>query len=714
MVGLRDRAAQHVFDTGIVTGSGALTKFCVERVRIPTLEILHAPDAEQQEIIRARRSDRAQRLELAPRGAELGVGRAAGLPARRHAAPTLTQLGPVRDAPSTRGMMPAMRKHVAGLLISALSVGIARAQFPVSAPVLDPFFSSHMVLPRDVPVPITGTTDPGGLVEVSFGDARTATRADDRGRFRAMLPAQAVRHHGETLFVRAGQGTARCDDVLVGDVYLCTGQSNMAFELRSSVGAQEELAGELPGDVRMMSWTPRLSTGSARYSLEQIREHSAATLYVRAPWDRARADSLARFSAVAWHFGRRVAAGSGVPTGLVAVAVGGSPIEAWLPRAHLAADPGTRAFLDDWMSADSYPPWCRERARQNLAAWFEADSEGPAHHAFEPSILFDAGVAPFIGVPFRAVLWYQGESNATLADPAGRPTDAAVQEKRIRDLVATWRAALGIPSLPFFMVQLPGFRRSWVEFREAQSRVAAADEDVHLAITLDVGDPTDVHPRDKAPVGDRLARLALRHLHDQPGIRTGPRIAAVEFDDTAEVRVLVEGADELLSSDGEAIRGFALAAADGGFRPASAEVLPDRTLRVRAPGVTRPTALRYAWLDDPRPNLVDGNGLPLAPHRTDPGPLTPRVRIANLAGLPERALEQVLGPDFKVGTFSGPQGPLHSESWEPDLAVIRAADAWDRGFPAVRWAGPEIDPDLDALAAAARAAAARSLSDRKR
>ena len=131
-------------------------------------------------------------------------------------------------------------------------------------------------------------------------------------------------------------------------------------------------------------------------------------------------------------------------------------------------------------------------------------------------------------------------------------------------------------------------------------------------------------------------------------------------------------------------------------------------------GVTLPVTLRYAWQDDTRPNLVDGNGLPLAPHRTDQGTLAPRVRIANLAGLPERALEQVLGPDFKVGTFSGPRGAIHSESWEPDLAVIRSTDAWDHGFAAVRWAGPDIDPDLDALAAAASAAAAQWLSDRKR
>ncbi|MDA0373142.1 MAG: hypothetical protein O2865_05125 [Planctomycetota bacterium] len=607
-----------------------------------------------------------------------------------------------------------MRKHVAGLLITTLMGSAARAQFPVAAPILDPFFSSHMVLPRDVPVPITGAADPGGLVDVSFGDARASTRADDRGRFRAVLPAQPVRRHGETLFVRAGQGTARCDDVLVGDVYLCAGQSNMAFELRSSIGAQDELTAALPDDVRLMSWRPRLSTGSARYTLDEVSGHSAETLYVRAPWDRARVDSLASFSAVAWHFGRRVTAGTGIPTGLVAVAVGGSPIEAWLPRAHLATDPETRAFLHDWLSTDSYPPWCRERARQNLAAWLESNPGGPAHHAFEPAILFDAGVAPFAEVPFRAVLWYQGESNATLADPAGRPTDAAVQEKRLSDLVATWRAALGVPGLPFLMVQLPGYRRSWVEFRDAQSRVAAADADVHLAITLDVGDPTDVHPRDKAPVGDRLARLALRHLHGQREIGTGPWIAAVEFDRRPDVRVVVEGAEELRSGDGEAIRGFALAAADGIFRPARAELLPDRTLRVRAPGVTLPVTLRYAWQDDPRPNLVDGNGLPLAPHRTDQGPLAPRVRIANLAGLPERALEQVLGPDFKVGTFSGPRGAIHSESWEPDLAVIRSTDAWDHGFPAVRWDGPEIDPDLDALAAAASAAAAQWLSDRKR
>ncbi|MGA0869969.1 MAG: sialate O-acetylesterase, partial [Planctomycetota bacterium] len=354
----------------------------------------------------------------------------------------------------------------------------------------------------------------------------------------------------------------------------------------------------------------------------------------------------------------------------------------------------------------------QERARQNLAAWIESGAGQPAHHAFEPGLLFEAGVEPFLGVPFRAVLWYQGESNATLADPAGMPTDPVVQTTRMRDLIATWRGRFAQPRLPFLMVQLPGYRRAWVEFRDAQAQVAAADPDVHLAITLDVGHPTDVHPRDKAPVGDRLARIALRHLHGQQDVAEGPRIARVVFS-SESARVVLANETAVRSADGLPIRGFALAGDDLRFHPAVAIVTAAHEIVVTAPGVGRPTALRYAWQDDPRPNLVDENGLPLAPHRTDTGPLRPRIRVANLAGLDERVLEDLLGPDFKVGTFSGPKGPQVCGPWEPDLAVIRANDTWSQTLPAVRWRGQEADADLATLVAAVRATVARDLTRRR-
>lgn len=607
-----------------------------------------------------------------------------------------------------------MRATLLGLLLAAPTASIARAQIPADAPRLDPFFASHMVLPREVQVPITGTAAPGVDVEVSFGDARASGVADETGRFRVELPAQGLRGHAETLFVRAARGITRCDDVLVGDVYLCAGQSNMAFELRSSNGGAEELAGPMPENVRLMGWSPRLSTGGVRYSLEEIRGQDAETLYVRSGWARANPGSAARFSAVAWHFGKRVAEATGIPVGLIATPVGGSPIEAWLPLEHLAASPATRALAEDWLGATDYPPWCQERGRQNLAAWLEGERDFPARHAFEPGILFEAGVAPFTAVPIRAVLWYQGESNATLADPAGRPSDQEVQLARIRALVATWRDSFGQPRLPFFMVQLPGLRRSWVEFRDAQTQAEASDPDVHLAITLDVGHPTDVHPRDKAPVGDRLARLALRQLHGQEELATGPRITQVEFGTAGDALVRFTDAEGMKTSDDAEIRGFALAADDLRFHPATATLASDGSVRVTASGVPRPSALRYAWQDDPLPNLVDGEGLPVAPHRTDRGPLRPRVRVANLAGLPERTLAEALGPDFKVGTFSGPQGPRVCVVWEPDLAVILEASAWDREFPALRWQGAGRDPELRKLAADVRAAAARLVNDRKR
>ena len=510
-----------------------------------------------------------------------------------------------------------------------------------------------------MPLPVWGTSLPGAKVTVSFDGQTKTVDADNNGSWRVVLdPMDAVKlqsvndcPEGKTMTVvceNDGRKTVQeIRNLIMGDVWLCAGQSNMAFPLARSTPRPEGLE---RADLRLFAATPRLHPGGRAFRAEEVRGVDAANFYAVEGWRRSDAESAPAFSAVAWHFGARVADKLDVPVGLVGVAVGGSPIEAWTPG----------AFFPGWLDDPAYPGWCRERARQNLAGLESA------RHPFEPGFLFEAGVRPWLELPVRGVLWYQGESNATVDGGLGRATSSVAEGAKITGMIAGWREAFGRPGLPFAMVQLPGMNREWAPFRDAQARAAAGDAAVHLAVTLDLGHPTDVHPPRKAEVGARLARLALAREYGVEVGASAPEVAGWTFREFgAEVRF--DG--PLRTRDGRAPRGFALAESSGRWYPAQARVEGDVVV-LSCAWVEAPTAVRYAFSSDPRVNLVGAEGLPVGPFRTDDGPIEPPVRVAWIGGgvgdLGER-----LGCGFAVMGFATVEGCL---AWEPDVVVVREGE----------------------------------------
>lgn len=372
----------------------------------------------------------------------------------------------------------------------------------VAALELAPPFGDAMVWPADRELTVRGTADPGQRVTLAFAGREASVVADREGAWGVKWTALPASDEPRVMQIRAGKGSIDLADILVGEVWLCAGQSNMDFPLSRAVGGREEM-GRAAGHpaIRLMNRSGVHTSGRGYSSAEKARMEPGR--FFEGTWQVASADSAASFSAVGWWAGKEIHRAKGVPVGLIDVSVGGSGTEAWLPREVLEAREDYAELLGEgWVDSEKMSPWARGRAKLNLGG-------AGGSHPFRPGFLFEAGVREWRGFPLSGVFWYQGETNAEIHDDAWN-------ERLITDLVLGWRKVLAQPALPFFMVQLPRIggndplRRWWPEYREVQARAAERLDRVGLVVTRDLGwDSPDVHPPDKRPVGERLGKAVM-------------------------------------------------------------------------------------------------------------------------------------------------------------------------------------------------------------
>ncbi len=365
-------------------------------------------------------------------------------------------------------------------------------------------FGDFMVLPHGRAIPVWGRAEPGTEITVNFGGQSESARCDDKGQWHLMLAAEKPSAIGREMSVKTSDQRQVFKDVLVGEVWLCSGQSNMNFPLSRAVGGKAEAAkaDEFPA-IRIFNLAGAPTDG---------RAYDAATLarlnpkdHFSGTWHIASETSASSLSALAWWTAKEIHLKKGIPIGIVENAVGGSGAEAWLPREVLMSRPDYKPLLDDrWLDSPKIGAWARGRAKLNLGPHLDA------MHPFRPGFLFESGVREWAGFPFAGVMWYQGETNAEIADEAWN-------ERMIEDLVTGWRTALKQKDLPFFMIQLPRIggndplRAHWPQFRKAQENAAKDLPGVSLIVTQDLGwDSPDVHPPDKLPVAERLAKAILK------------------------------------------------------------------------------------------------------------------------------------------------------------------------------------------------------------
>lgn len=499
--------------------------------------------------------------------------------------------------------------------IGTLFVAVGSVRAEVS---LAPVFGDHMVLQRDASVPVWGTCKPNAAVAVSFADQVKHTTADQRGRWQVQLDPMPARARPSDLIARSGGAARTIKEVLVGEVWLAAGQSNMEWPLTRDKRSREELPRANRPRLRLLNLGYVGQGFFARPFGRTEIERLTPERYYEGRWAVCTPESARAFSAVAYYFGSDLLDQLEVPVGVLHLAVGGSPTEAWIARQSLADDAELRSLVKGpWLKNEKLDPWCLKRASENLDRALKegikvpGDDLGP-HHGFEPGFLWAAGPARLAPFAARGVLWYQGESNA---ESAWRVR----QHGRLFPLlVESWRKAWG-KDLPFLYVQLPGLNRPhWPAFRDQQRRLLARVPNTGMAMTIDLGHPTDVHPTDKKPVGARLARLALATVYGKKIEATGPLFRAAQRRDRCLV-VTFEGGAGLHTRDGKSPRGFEIAGADGRFVTAAAKIRNNAVL-VTAAEVSAPRHVRYAWQPFPRPplNLVNGADLPASPFTSQP------------------------------------------------------------------------------------------------
>lgn len=479
-----------------------------------------------------------------------------------------------------------------------------------------PLFTNHAVLQQGMSVPVWGAADPGEEVTVTFGEHIRTTRADADGRWRVNLPELAANATPAELRIE-GKNRIVLRDILVGEVWLASGQSNMAWALGwgGVHNAKAEIAAADFPLIRELKIAQAVADSPQTTARGQWRACSPAT--------------ASNFSAAGYFFARDIHRSRGVPVGIVNASVGGSLIDAWASASVLAASPAGQASLRRWQEAlDAYPE--RKAAYDaELAAWEKAKADAAAEgrefktrapaapvgpgHMHTRAGLFNGMIHPLAPAALRGALWYQGESNVGRHDEYRTLLPALIQD---------WRALFERPDLAFLVVQLPNYAGSnptgneWARLREAQAAALALPH-TGMAVTIDIGDPKDIHPGNKQDVGARLARVALARVYgDTTVIDSGPVFARLDSDGTA-LRVQFDHADGL-EAVGEKVTGFEIAGADKKFVPADAVIGPDDTVTLTAAAVSSPVAARYLWLNNPESSLRNAAGLPAAPFRSHP------------------------------------------------------------------------------------------------
>ncbi|MBV8252174.1 MAG: hypothetical protein JO154_06155 [Chitinophaga sp.] len=474
---------------------------------------------------------------------------------------------------------------------------------------LSHFFTDHMVLQRNQPISVFGRAEADKGIRVSLGNKTVHTTAGADGNWKAILPPMKADTIPQILIVQTKAEKISCNDVLVGDVWVCAGQSNMEFSLWGDDHATEAYATAQRPYLRLLQENRQVSAFNPGDTIYLHPEN-----YFRGNWQRSDSNSARVFSAVGYYFGARIQQETGVPIGLINVAVGGSPTEAWIrPDVGRKVAAVASLFHGDWLQNPGMEPWCVEQGHNNLDPLLKQGIKPPSNelgyrHPFQPGFLYDAAIASLSQLAIKGIIWYQGESNAL------NKKRMEQHEQLFPLLVADWRRQWHSPELPFYFCQISsistekGYKsENWPAFRDGQRRMADSIPFSGMAVTSDVGHLTDVHPRDKRTVGERLAKVALHKTYHLPVDYKGP--APVKSFLQGDTAVLQYDAKEKIATAGnQSLHGFSLE--DGKEIPA---VIDGNVIKVRIPSGAH--FVYYGWQPYSVGNLVNGAGLPASSMR---------------------------------------------------------------------------------------------------
>lgn len=513
-----------------------------------------------------------------------------------------------------------MRTPLAALAALALA-----APAPAKV-VLNPLFSDGAVLQAGKPVRVFGTAAPGTdvTVKLSFGDGSTVTvPANKDGSFLAELPALPVVAKPGTIAVSDKDGTVTVQNVLVGEVWVCSGQSNMEWPMAATHEPESAIRDSASPQIRL-------------YQVPHIMVTEPAATVPGVFWKPCEPRTVAGFTAVGYYFGKELHRAKGVPIGLIQSAWGGTVAEAWTSRAALEAEPSLKYLADKTSPAGlaeaakkantGFLKKLEEYAAANRAA-AESGKQlppvpvpprvGPGGPNDGGCLLYNGMIHPIENYSVRGAIWYQGESNA------GSKERAYEYRTLFPTMITDWRRAFRDPEMPFLLVQLAPFMKiekqpsdtPWAALREAQLFSTQKLPNVAVAVITDVGDEADIHPRKKKPAAERLALAARALAYGEKIPYRGPTFDKLRVEGNTAVVTFAHADGGLVAKGGE-LTGFTVAGEDGKFYNAKAEI-KGNAVSVSAPEVAAPKAVRFGWANYPVVNLWNGAGLPASPFRTD-------------------------------------------------------------------------------------------------
>ena len=482
---------------------------------------------------------------------------------------------------------------------------------------LPAIFGDHMVLQRDQPLPVWGWAEPGEKITVSLGSDSAEAVAGADGQWRVTLGKRPAEERLELTI--SGKNTVTFKDVAVGEVWACSGQSNMEWPVSAAWNA--DLALEAAGRPNI-----RLITVPNRGSQEPMDDFPGK-------WEPCEAGAVSQFSAVGYYFGKRLSETLGVPVGLIDNAWGGSACEAWTPRKAMADHGDFVESLDEWVKAEAeldeeaaiaeyekqIARWAKQAERDAAAGRRPRErprARGKALGNQRPGNLFNTRVEPVAPYAIRGVIWYQGESNAN---------KHAAYRELFPLMIQSWRDTWGQGDFSFYWVQLADFKEEangpqesdWAALREAQTMTLDRLPNTGQAVIIDIGEAADIHPRNKQEVANRLARWALAKDYGLNVAFASPRFDSMTVAKGKAKIAFKDVTKKLRTVDQQAVCGFVIRGGDGAWHTAKAKIVDGKTVEVWSPEVDEPVAVRYAWADNPVCNLYDSTGLPVTPFRTD-------------------------------------------------------------------------------------------------
>ena len=457
-------------------------------------------------------------------------------------------------------------------------------------------YSDNMVVQQGKPFVVSGTANAGKEVSVRFGKQRIIKKAAEDGTWMVMFTPMEADGKNYTLTVECGKEKIEYKNLVIGEVWLCSGQSNMAFMVKESSHIEQSLANVKGKDIRIYDMKPRVFTDNVEWDSASLVALNNHDYYRPTTWQLQNEQNVKDFSAVAYHFGAMLSDSLAVPVGLICNAVGGAPAEAYIDRKTLEFHPVLVDILYNWKENDMIQDWCRGRAKKNIAQ----RANKMQRHPYEPCFLYENGIMPIASYPIKGAIWYQGESNAH---------NVELHEIIFPTLIESWRKTWNDAEMPFYFVQLSSINRpSWPHFRDSQRRMAAEIPNCDFAVSSDKGHPSDVHPKEKAPVGERLARLALNQTYGMEHVAQHGPTPVKAFSFKGKTVIEFSNATELKTSDSDILKGLEVADKTGSFSKVEAEEVKFKGNRIIIERAAH--RIRYGWQPYTDANLVNEHNLP--------------------------------------------------------------------------------------------------------